>query len=486
MTSYLPLVASVPVDTRPVENVYQSADSGMMKSRTPVINSQVVKMVFNNMSIGGGQTNMDLPQGPLLSHCQITLTIDKAILNALSTAGHYVYLRRGWGYKSLLNYQILTGGSTQLRVYQRQLMIKALEDCETNDKRLAMLELGGPEYNGQALTSDLTAYVHIYLPWSNLSCSRYIPYDSGILTKPISILFEFASPQQLFTYSSADAGAITPLLPVSYKSKYLTIQTALMALGPSESIRPAVGPNGDSQYNYAWIYPGPFISDPFTGQPASGNIRWNQRLDQFQNGNLQSMTIYLERLSLGTIPDIMMSQTPNTEVMYEDMSNIEVKYAGQVVFRSDDKVNKLMNLSETWIENEVSLSFPQMTNLPITTVIASNARKFKWLLVNFVQFRESYMKNLIQDGPSVINNMMTIEFNTPELFELSNGTPGSLPAPLPAASVSPPSPAGTPVIQPQYRLHCSYNYLGSVNTYKGFTDFMFLPANAQGPYTMAS
>jgi hypothetical protein len=252
---------------------------------------------------------------------------------------------------------------------------------------------------------------------------------------------------------------------------------------PSESIRPMVGPNGDSQYNYAWLYPGPFLSDPFTGVPFSSNSRYLQRLDQFQNGNLQSMTIYLERLSLGTSgTDIMFSACPNNEAMYEDMSNIEVKYAGQVVFRSDDKSNKLMNLSETWIENEVDFSFPNMSNVAITGAITSNPRKAKWLLVNFVQMRESYFKNLVQDGPSVVNNMMTIEFNTPELSDLINGPVGGggSPVALPLAT------NGVPQVQPLYRLHCNYNYLGSVNTYKGFTDFMFLPANAQGPYTMAS
>jgi len=383
--------------------------------------------------------------------------------------------------KAIRNYQILTGGSTQLKVYSRQLMMKAIEDCETGTKRDAMLTLGGPQYNGEFLTEDLIAYVHIYLPWSNLSCSRYLPYDSGILTKPISLLFEFSTPTELFSYAVADQAAIIGSLPTQYDNRYLMIQTALMALGPSESIRPAVGPNGDSQYNYGWIYPGQFLSNDFTGVSASANARCQVRLEQFQNGNLQSMTIYLERISLGVASgqsDVFMSSCPNNEAMYEDMTNIEIKYGGQTIYRSDDMSNKLMNLSETWTENEIDFSFPNMTNLAITTPINVNDRKAKWILVNFVQMRESYFKNLVQDGPSVINNMMSIEFNTPELQSLSNGDPLALPAPLPAL--------GIPAVQPQYRLHASYNYLGSVNTYKGFTDFMFLPANAQGPYTMAS
>lgn len=42
------------------------------------------------------------------------------------------------------------------------------------------------------------------------------------------------------------------------------------------------------------------------------------------------------------------------------------------------------------------------------------------------------------------------------------------------------------VIQPFYQLRANYNYLASINTYKGYSDAQFLPANAAGPYTMAS
>ncbi len=45
MTSYLPLVQSVPIAASVFENVYQE-ESNMRKSRTPVINSQVVKLQF--------------------------------------------------------------------------------------------------------------------------------------------------------------------------------------------------------------------------------------------------------------------------------------------------------------------------------------------------------------------------------------------------------------------------------------------------------
>jgi len=487
----MPLISSVAADYSLWENVYYSA-SNLRKTRTPCINSQIVKTVFPNMSIQGGQVSVDLPMGPILSHCQITLAISATLLNNLRAANIPVYLAPGWGYRAIQNYQIQTGGSTQLRVYQNQLFMQLFQDCETGDKRQAALQLGGPEYTGGAdLTEDLIAYVHIYLPWSNISAQRFIGFDSGLNTKPFTLLFEFSSPDQLFTYPQGNRAAITSNVnyPNAYTKKYLTIQTALMALGPSESIRPAVSALGSGQYNYPWMYPGPFISSPFIGMPASGNQKQTVTLNQFQNGNLQSITLMLKRVtagvSIGTpAADVPINNSANNIMEFEDMTNIEVKYAGQVVFRSDDSINKLMNLSETAVENTIKISVPNWSNTVLTAGQSYNVQPHNssWVLVNFVQQRQSYMQNLLQDGVSLLANLLTVEFNTPELASLTNGTNATAPQPVGVVVGD----VVKPTTQPQYVLMASYNYQAAVNCYKSMIDMQFLPSNAQGPYTMAS
>lgn len=482
MTSYLPLVQSVPIASSVFENVYQET-SNTRKSRTPVVNSQVVKDLFTSMSItGNSQTTVDLPQGPLLSHAMVALQFNAATLNKIAASGKAAYLSPGWGYDCIDYVQLKTGGNTQLRIYGRQLKIKALEDCETKEKRDALLNLGGKEWTGTDVgKSNYFAYVHIYLPWSNISSSKYLPYDSGILTKPVSLQFQFNSNLKIFSFNQVDAMAIIPTLPTQFDQAYFMIQTSLMALGPAESIRPAVGPNGEAQYNYGWIYPAPFTSEQFTGVPQSANMRKLIRLQDFQNGNIQSMTIYLERVSTGGVtgstgPDTPFTNVAHNQTVYENLSNVEVKYGGQTIYRSDDLSNKLMALSEYTCTNDFGTSFPNMSNVTVDSSggFTPNSRTASWILVNFVQFREQYFKNLVQDGPSLVNNMCTIEFNTPELEDLSNGAPGGRPNVQPLG------------FQPQYVLRANYNMLASVNTWRGYTDIMFLPANAEGPYTMAS
>jgi hypothetical protein len=488
MTSYLPLVQSVPIAASVMENVYQET-SNTRKSRTPVVNSQVVKDLFTSMNINGNsQTTIDLPQGPLLSHALVALEFSAATLNAIAASTKAAYLSPAWGYDCIDYIQIKTGGNTQLRVYGRQLKIKALEDCETKEKRDALLALGGKEWlGGNVGTKNYIAYVHVYLPWSNISASKYLPYDSGILTKPISLQFQFNSNLKIFSFSQVDASLIIPTLPTQFDQAYFMIQTALMALGPAESIRPAVGPNGEAQYNYGWIYPSPFTSEQFQGVPQSSNTRKLIRLQDFQNGNIQSMTIYLERVSTGgnvisggpSYPDAPFTSMAHNQTNYAPISNIEIKYGGQTIYRSDDLSNKLMALSEYTCTNDFDTSFPNLNNSTVASSagFTTNSATASWVLVNFVQFREQYFKNLVQDGPSLVNNMCTIEFNTPELNDttISNGS---------GATGSPPT--GTQLVQPQYILRANYNMLASVNTWRGYTDMMFLPANAEGPYTMAS
>lgn len=482
MTSFMPIVSSVPIVVSEFENIYNEA-SNTRKSRTPVINSQVVKEDLTSKSLtSGGISTINLPQGPLLSHSMVVLKIAKEDLAALPKG--VVNLKKGWGYSCIKNYQIKPGGNTQLRIYGPQLLVKAMADCETASKRESVLQLGGEAYDGDPATlkHDLVAYVHVYLPWSNISASRYLPYDSGILTKPIQLQFELAPAREIFSYSAADRAVVEPLLPKAWKDSYYMMQTALMALGPGQSIRPAVGPNGDAQYNYGWIYPSSFVSAPFQGRSVSdGKGKINVRLEEFPNGNIQSIDLYLRRVTAGIAgTDVPLSDCQTNNTIYEDISNAEVKYGSQVVYRSDDLSNKLMALSEYTSNNQFDTSFPNISNLSYTGLeVAPNIKTSSWLRVQFAQFNENHFRSLVQDSVTIVNNMLSIDLNTPELEDLSNGDIENLPLPIGDAS-------GRPTAQPTYEIVASYNMLGSLNTWKGYTDFMWLPADAQGPYTMAS
>lgn len=484
MTSYMPIVPSVPVLTTQWENVYQDS-TNMRESRATAINSQCVKESFRSYDMGGGDVSIDLPHGPLLSHCLVCLKIKKDNLPTSAS------LERGWGYRAINWYeQIASNSSNQLRINGDMLLTRALADCETAEKRDALLELGGSAYDGLKdgiIGDELVAYVHIYLPFSNVSATRYIPYDSMVLNKPYSLRFNMRPANELFSYAKLIKSTVEPTLPTKWGEIYLMIQTAQLAAGPSASISQVVGANGSSSYVYGWSFPSYYYSPPFTGSSDPSN-KIDIRLEQFRNGSLSSIDIYLERLTLGNAailgpPAIdanllIKGNSPYAFVAYEDLKNVELTYGGQCIYRSSDKSYMLMGLSEYTTETQFKYTYPNMGfNMTLGQPIhTGNEKNVKWVHVQLSQYNENFFTNLVQSGVSLVNNMCSISFNTPPILELSNGDGSGGKKPDPPEIE----------IEPSYRLVVRYNYQAALTTYKGETDYTFLNPSSRGPYTMAN
>lgn len=481
----MPIVPSVPVLTTQWENVYQDS-TNMRESRATAINSQCVKEAFRSTDMGGGDISIDLPHGPLLSHCLVCLKLKTADLPAGA------FLEAGWGYKAINWYeQIASNSSNQLRINGDMLLTRALADCETAEKRAALLQLGGPVYNGVPTSIKgefLTAYIHIYLPFSNISATRYLPYDSMVLNKPYSLRFNLRASNELFSIAKPLKAAVEATLPTKWSEIYLMIQTAQLAAGPSASISQVVGANGSSSYVYGWSFPSYYYSSPFDGSSDKSN-KCEVRLESFRNGSLSSMDIYLERLTLGNAaatgpPAVEANLTikgnvPNAFVAYEDLSNVEITYGGQCIYRSSDKSYMLMGLSEYTTEPQFKYSFPNMgVDMAIDNPIFTQEKTVKWVHVQLSQYNENFFTNLVQSGVSLVNNMCSITFNTPDPSELSNGTVGATSKPVPLAI--------DPAQKIKYRLVVRYNYQAALTTYKGETDYTFLNPSSRGPYTMAN
>jgi len=292
---------------------------------------------------------------------------------------------------------------------------------------------------------------------------------------------------ELFSYARNIKGPVESTLPTKWDEIYLMIQTAQLAAGPSASIAQVVSANGNSSYVYGWSFPSYYYSPPFTGSDSPSN-KIDIRLEQFRNGSLSSIDIYLERLTLGNAavvgpPQIdanllIKGNSPYAFVAYEDLKNVELTYGGQCIYRSSDKSYMLMGLSEYTTESQFKYTYPNMGwdmafPEPIHT---GNQKNVKWVHVQLSQYNENFFTNLLQSGVSLVNNMCSISFNTPPISELSNGDGSGNKKPVPPEIVT----------QPTYRLVVRYNYQAALTTYKGETDYTFLNPSSRGPYTMAN
>lgn len=454
MTAFLPPSADIDVDSQLYDNVYQSA-SNQLVSATRVLTGQCAKFPLQTNQLGG-QTIIDLSGDKLLGHTTLNLVFTyKALKDTKATLG------QAWGYDALDWVEYQFANSERLRIEGRQMFIKNLADCESGEKKQAVITYGGESYNGVAKTDGelangrLEAYISLYLPFSNLSASRILPFDSTILSRPVQIVLQFKNPEQLFTATSGEIANGAIIYPTAFSEAYVMCKTMIMVDGPSDSIRSQVSLGGGQKYTYGYIYPLAFQSaDIHTGVARSGPGKVSVKLERFLNGSLQSIDIFLERLTTGDVTNSPYRRTShyNPLAKFVQIENAQLIFSGQCIWRSDDKSDRLMNLSE----------YPTTTGYSIQDWAYGTAAApggevggtGSWLHIQLSQLNERVFTNLTETGVVLVSNQVLLEFNTPELFDLQNPVP---------------------VQQPLYRVHAVYNYQAGVRVADGSTHLVFQP-----------
>jgi len=458
MATFVPVADEVDVAFKLYDNAYQSTNN-VKKSVTRVINNNNVKETLMNYNLDGN-SSVDLPQNVLLSNVLLVMKFSKGDLPVGAV------MEKGWGYRAIRNIEFSYANSQILRYNGRNLLIKNLEDCETLGKRESLMELGGSPYSGvreSVAGAELVAAINIYLPHSNMSSDRCIPFDSSILDRPCRIKIEFNDAKTLFKKMGNDV----IVYPSGFKEAYVVVKSGLLYDGPSTSIRSKVGRGGGSKYSYGYIYPQSFSSgDVKQGVSVDQNSKVTFRLDDFLNGSLVSMNLWLERVTVGG-PDAdgqrYLSTLPHTSQYYTPMTNLEITYASQAIYRADDTVSELINLTEYTVDGQFKVAMiPLYLTNPVGGAVTFPVTS-KWTHVQIAQFNETYFSDLIQTGVQLVANQVMITFNTPTIEEV-NATYG---ADVPDTAVA----AG----QPFYRLHGNWNYQAAVRTGDGNTELLFGP-----------
>lgn len=465
MTAFLPVASNIDLNARVYDNLYQTS-SNMLESASRVLNSRSSKISLGDKNFGN-VVRMNLPHGNLLlSHTSLTLKIKKTDVPANA------FLAQDWIYRAIRYVEFQMGNSEKLRYEGKHLLIKNLADCESGEKKKVLQNVAGEVKKTAAADAPTSAGSYsasctIYLPFSNMSSSRVLPYDSSILSSPVEVLIELAPADQVFSYTSADSAVVRPLLPREYQDAYISCKTQYMVDGSSDSIRDMVSIRGNEKYTYGYIYPQTFTDSKVKkGVAASENGKVSVNLTRFLNASLQSIDVFVERLTLGNTsgtpvvgvdPDRPMSDSVQPDNLYVPISNIQLLYAGQPIYRSDDESNVLENLSEyptsTTFDIE-SYNYSQAT-APVLSDTASMKTGY-WTHIQLSQFNERYFTNLAQTGVAMNSNEVLLEFNTPEKEDLETF----------GATIS---------IQPTYRVFAIYNYQAAVRTAKSETNLVFQP-----------
>jgi len=451
MSAFLPIASNIDVNARVYDNVYQT-NSNMLESVARVINSRSTKLSLNSKAFGN-VVQVNIPRGNmLLGHTSVSLKINK------SAVPTNAFLTQDWVYDAIRYVEFQFGNSEKLRYEGKHLLIKNLADCESGEKKDIMQNYAGDQKidkaSGELLRrEEYVGSATIYLPFSNMSSARCLPFDASVLQAPVQLTIELAPADQVFKYTAADAAVVRAALPNDYTDAYVSCKTQYFVDGPSDSIRDVVSMRGDQKYSYGYIYPQTFMdSKDIVGVPASEKVGgMSVEMTRFLNAGLQSIDIFVERITLGNaagspagaVADEPLSNSVQPRNNYVPISNVQLLYAGQPIYRSDDNSNILENLSEYPTSTTFDLEAWDFKKTTAPTLTNGNAPKTGyWTHIQLSQYNERYFTNLVQSGVALNSNEVLLTFNTPERQDLPSMIDG----------------VSETAVQPKYRLHAIYNY----------------------------
>lgn len=457
MTSLVPLQESVDFAVSPFDNALASALNTRM-SLVPVMNSPTFRNDLPSKLLGS-QSQVNLPTNNLLSNAILTCSFTVDNTSSGLRAGSF--LGEGWLFSAIDYVEYSFGTSSTLRVTGDALRIWNLSQCESGEKQKAAMRLAGQQYNTIITGTEvlpagyaIRGSVVLPLPCSNMNSGKLIPYDLTLLSnKPASVRIRFKYGPDVITRGTTGT---VPVIPTEFAEAYVSFQQEYLANGPSDSIQALVSRGGGRKYDYPFMYPQSYVSAPFEGNTEA--IKTSIELRNFLPGSVQSIDFWLERLTNdGEAPPTPLNGSANNPAWFSPISNLEILYGGQIIYRADSNVQELMSLCDYPMSGAFDVQVPAYSATGAATSKIVYPKTSSWCHVQLSQFNEVFVQGgLIQTGMMLNNSTVTVRFNTPNLVDLR---------------IDP----ATPIVSdPSFRLHANYNYQCSLRSAEGETSILFV------------
>ncbi len=462
MTAYVPLAESIDFPSQPFDNTLASSFN-THESVVKVLNSTTFTENLQSKTFGS-MSQVNLPVSNLIKNVVLVMKLQNVENGADGSLRPGQFLPEGWGFNAIDYVEFTYGTSTTLRVTGDQMLVWSLSQCESGEKQKGILRLGGRPYNTDATEGEYLAMINLPLPHSNVNSKRIIPYDLSLLSnKPSSLRIRFKYGTDWITQGAGEesGGSVRPVRATSFSECYVAFQQSYLADGPSDSISSLVARGGPSKYDYPFYYPQSFVSNNFQGS-SNKSEKVQLQLDNFLPGSVQSIDMWLERITYDGPGDVLankMSSSKENQNWYVPMSNVEILYGGQAIYRSDDALQEILTLSDYPTTGSWNVAVPvydeEYKDTPVASVVVAKTSQF--CHVQLSQYNEQFL-SLVQTGAMLNNSSVTLRFTTPELRDI--GIAGSTP--------------DIPTDQPIYRLHCNYNYQCSLRSADGQTSILFV------------
>lgn len=389
-------------------DVAYSSNTNTFKAKEDVLANTRYQEPFNSLQLGSAGIGFQIANKSLVGQAIIYMELPELADN--------IYLNRGWGYSVIDRLEWSIGGSMVLSQNGDSVFATAMTQCETSEKRDALLRNAGDEVTGPNQGIN-RAVIHVPLPYSTIRyLGRKLPYDSSLVNQPLRVILYLKNREEIFS-GSGYASAPSALTRGYFQLRQFNFKDQ------AQSLRNDMLADRELFYSYPFFYGQSYTSPPFVGSvdksaPAVVN------LVGFRSGNLQSIHLQLKEIHTG-------SETIKNNNQYEQITNIELTWNGQVIIRADDNTEAVWCLESGLTDCSVPNSVAPVSNedAPYTT---QPVKSFVHALV-LSQFNPVSQDTLIQSGYNVGSQVLTVSFTTPKDAQA-------------------------------YVLNCTYNYLATVLT----------------------
>lgn len=355
----------------------------------------------------GSQSQVLVPNSSFIGDSYLTMTLPNILDNQT--------LSRGWGYAIINSLSFLFGSSnvSQLTINGQSLWAKISQQCETEEKRSELFNLGGQEYL-QPITrinattglperdpdAIISATILLPLPWSSASgMFSKIPFDTNCLNNPLTIQIQLNQPQAIYGGSAA-----MPTNLIRAECNFLTGDLT----NKDQSLRNKLAMNPELSMLYPFIHCQSFTPAAFYGSKNQATPI-SIPVQAFINADLLGMTINIVKMSNISPPD---KSAPNV-FNCDDIRNVAIFWNGTILYNAPEDSWKCMTmrsaLGPQYFKNSVIAP-----NALGVGPFSSQPKNCYPLQIDFSRIRSVAYEGKFQNVFRIANQTLTFNFNTSE------------------------------------------------------------------------
>jgi hypothetical protein len=383
---------------------------------------ELSEMTFNNgrLQISLSQLNFNsqsqlvIPNSSYLSECYLHLELPPILPNQC--------LCRGWGYAAISNLSFLFGSSNiSLLTINGQTMFQMIMlQCETSEKKSAVLQLAGQEQLGPTV-GNVKADILLPFPWSSMCGLHHKKgFETDLLNNPITIQIQFGPRSNIYGGAGYN-GPTNPAPGINYPGTSIpfpsafTMATAYFRQGDytykDTSLKPILARNPGLMYSYPFIHAQSLTPSQFTGIPAPApyagvpSSRVQVPLLSFINADLVS-------ISFGLIQTQYLTSTNNNPALplnYEPMYNISLLFNGLTMYEAPGTSSNLYCIMSEPGACQIENSF---INPGTTSPFSMKPINSFVTVVDFSQKRAICYDSEFYNVWRIGNNTLSLSFNT--------------------------------------------------------------------------